>query len=203
MTSDTNDLAARRKRNHDGKQKIRRAMLQTMPKGGTVVEIGVWRGEFSRMLLNQLQPDKLILIDPWKNFDARENAFDGQTRDSEFEAIYQGILSKYATEIASGQVEVQRGMSVDVLDKMPDQSLSFAYIDGDHSYEGVCADLTALWPLMAPGGIIMMDDYHQRGWWGYGVIQAANEFIGSHATEVRIRSMRAAQLAIEKRKQKA
>lgn len=198
MTSDENSLPAQRKKNKEGKLKFRRDMLQAMPKGGTAVEIGVWKGVFSQMLLNQLRPEKLILIDPWKSFEERDAAFDGQTGDDEFETIYQGVITKYAPEISEGRVEVRRGLSGDVLAKLNSESLSFAYIDGDHSYTGVCADLASLWPLMKVGGVIMLDDYHRRGWWGLDVIQAANEFIGAHATKARIRAMRGAQLAIEK-----
>jgi len=199
MTSDpAPTLAEKRKKNQDIKAKVRRQMLQRMPKGGICVEVGVWRGEFTRMLLNQLQPDKMILIDPWKNFDERTDAFDGQTKDQEFEDIYNSVRAKYASEIDAGQLEVKRGLSGDVLKDMTAESLSFIYLDGDHSYEGVKADLAAALPLMKTGGIIMMDDYHRRGWWGDGVIRAANEFIGDNADAVRIWAMRGAQLAIEK-----
>ncbi len=198
MTIAEFDRDAQRKRDRGMKPKVRRAMLQTMPKGGLAVEIGVWKGDFTRMLLNQLQPKKLYLIDPWKSFEDRNAAFDGQTKDAEFEKIYSDVKSRYAAEIEAGKVEVKRGLSGDVLSEFEEESLSFAYMDGDHSYKGVCADLEQLWPLMRPGGIIMMDDYHRRGWWGDDVVRAANEFIGSHAETVRIWSMRGAQLAIEK-----
>lgn len=199
MTTQTpSDIAARRQKNQDGKAQLRRQMLSRMPKGGICVEVGVWRGEFSRMILNQIQPDKLILIDPWKNFDTRVDAFDGKTKDQEFEDIYQSVRSKYATEIAAGQLEIRRGLSEPVLQSMEPGSLSFVYLDGDHSYEGVKADLAATFPLMKQGGIIMMDDYHRRGWWKDGVIRAANEFLGAHAADLRIWAMRGAQLAIEK-----
>lgn len=192
------DRATQRKRDQGMKPKVRRAMLQTMPKGGTAIEIGVWKGDFTRMLLNQLQPDKLILIDPWISFDDRDAAFDGQTAADEFEGIYQDVCRTYAPELASGQIEIMRELSAAALAKIPHNSLSFAYLDGDHSYDGVVADLAAVYPCMKVGGIIMMDDYHRRGWWGDAVVRAANEFIGTHAKDVRIWSMRGAQLALEK-----
>jgi ubiquinone/menaquinone biosynthesis C-methylase UbiE/predicted O-methyltransferase YrrM/glycosyltransferase involved in cell wall biosynthesis len=35
----------------------------------------------------------------------------------------------------------------------------FIFIDGDHSYEGVHRDISAYYPLLAPGGIMMFHDY--------------------------------------------
>jgi hypothetical protein len=190
--------AQKRKEKQAKKAQIRRQMLQRMPKGGVCVEVGVWRGDFTRMILNQLVPDKMILIDPWKNFDERTDAFDGRTKDQEFEDIYQSVCNKYASELKSGQLEIERGLSQPVLAGMEPESVSFIYLDGDHSYEGVKADLAAVFPLMKPSGIIMMDDYHRRGWWGDGVIRATNEFIGEHAGDLRIHSMSGAQLAISR-----
>jgi len=185
-------------RKADGKAKMRRQILQRIPEGGVCVEIGVWRGDFTSMLLNRLKPKKLTLIDPWKNFDARVDAFDGQTKDAEFEAIYQSVCDKFATQIDSGQIEIARELSGDALAKMAPNSLDFAYLDGDHAFAGVKADLEAVFPLMKEGGIIMLDDYHSRGWWGDDVIRAVHEFIGAHPAEIRIFMMRGAQLALVK-----
>jgi predicted O-methyltransferase YrrM len=35
----------------------------------------------------------------------------------------------------------------------------FIFIDGDHSYEGCSADITAALPLLAPGGVLAVHDY--------------------------------------------
>jgi hypothetical protein len=195
MTTDSNPKLAR-KQKQDRKAQLRRQILSGLPKGGLCAEVGVWRGGFTRMILNQIQPDKLLLIDPWENFEERTDAFDGTTDDAEFEKIYQSVCDKYAPEIESGKVEVKRGLSVPVFKKMEKNSFSFVYLDGDHSYEGVKADLKAVLPLMKPGGIIMLDDYHRRGWWGDGVIRATNEFIGENAANLRVTAMRGAQIAI-------
>lgn len=191
-------LAETGRQKKETKAKIRRAMLSRMPKGGICAEVGVWKGDFTRMLLNQLQPEKLILIDPWQSFESRVAAFDGQTTEDEFEAIYEGVCRKYAAEITSGLVEVRRALSGAAFAEMEPESLQFVYLDGDHTYDGVAADLAAVHPLVRSGGIIMLDDYHRRGWWGDDVIRATNEFIGRHADGLRIWGMRGAQIAIEK-----
>lgn len=36
----------------------RARFLQKMPKGGVAIEIGVWRGEFSRQILDVIEPKK-------------------------------------------------------------------------------------------------------------------------------------------------
>jgi predicted O-methyltransferase YrrM len=42
------------------------------------------------------------------------------------------------------------------------QKFDFIFIDGDHSYEGVKADSDLAFELIAPGGIIVWDDYRLR-----------------------------------------
>lgn len=37
---------------------------------------------------------------------------------------------------------------------------AFAYIDGEHSAAQTLADLCAVWPLIMPGGVVIVDDYH-------------------------------------------
>jgi predicted O-methyltransferase YrrM len=53
------------------------------------------------------------------------------------------------------------------------------WLDGDHSYEGVKADLEHLSRSLRPGGLIAGDDYTAGGWWGDGVIRAVDEFAAS------------------------
>lgn len=44
------------------------------------------------------------------------------------------------------------------------ESLDFVYLDGDHEYSAVMADLEAWWPLVKPGGIIAGHDWVLDGW---------------------------------------
>ena len=181
------------------KREKRARFLNRMPKGGVAIEIGVWRGEFSREILKALEPAKLCLIDPWKNFDDHDDkAFSGREADEKMDEIFREVVELYKDEIKAKQVIVMREMSTDALRKFKNNTINFAYVDGDHSYEGVKADLEALMPKMTVGGVMAFDDYHRRGWWKDGVLRAIHEFIGAHPAHVRIRTVIGAQIAIEK-----
>ena len=155
------------------KDKVREIFLGRLPTGGTAIEIGVWHGDFSGMILDLIKPEKLYLIDPWANVtdDSHSEAFVGRTEDDKMERIFAKVQKRYAPEIQSGRVEIIREWSVPALDGFKPESIDFAYVDGDHSYEGVKADLAALFPKMRLGGVMAFDDYHRRGWWGDGVIR--------------------------------
>lgn len=53
-------------------------------------------------------------------------------------------------------------------------TIDYLYVDADHSYEGVCADLLAWVPHVKPGGLILGDDYGHRLF--PGVRQAWDEY---------------------------
>jgi predicted O-methyltransferase YrrM len=54
------------------------------------------------------------------------------------------------------------------------QPIDYLYIDADHTYDGVRADLELWAPLVKPGGLILGDDYGHRVF--PGVKQAWDEF---------------------------
>lgn len=56
-------------------------------------------------------------------------------------------------------------------DKIPDNSLDYIFIDGDHSYEAVCKDLRNYFSKVKPGGIFSGHDYSWEG-----VTKAVAEF---------------------------
>ena len=56
-----------------------------------------------------------------------------------------------------------RGDSSYTLGMHRDESLSFGFIDGDHSYEGVTADLEAMYPKIKKGGVLLLHDVLNTG----------------------------------------
>lgn len=184
------------------KEERRRALLERLPKGRRVVEIGVWRGDFSATILEVLEPKHLLLVDPWHVTEApgQQEALAARAGSGKMDRIAAAVAARFAAEIARGQVGIARAFSGEAIPGLKDGSVDFAYIDGDHSYEGARADLEAILPKMAVKGVIACDDYHRRGWWKNGVIRAVNAFLGAHSDELRVLAIEGAQIAVQKLK---
>ena len=66
--------------------------------------------------------------------------------------------------------------STDAAEIVPDD-LDFIFIDGDHSYEGVKADLENWVPKIKPGGVLIGHDWTR---FDKGVVLAAGEFLSKN-----------------------
>jgi hypothetical protein len=166
-------------------QHRRAFLLKYFPPGSVGAEIGVYKGDFSRRLLDDVKPEKLHLIDPWKYEDAEiyQNAWYGghaEGQQSELDAIHESVLERFKDEIKRGQVEVHRSSSSDATRMFQNGYFDWIYIDGNHLYEFVKKDLEMYFNLVKAGGLITGDDYHTEGWWRGGVKKAVDEFLASH-----------------------
>jgi len=101
--------------------------------------------------LKEANSGKLICIDTWNNDSMTEG-----NRDTWQE--FQDNTSSYITHIVP-----IRGFSVDMVNEVATyvNSLDLLFIDGDHSYEGVKADLEAYKRFLRPGSIVV---FHDSGW---------------------------------------
>lgn len=126
------------------------------------LEIGVFRGQTSRWLLDNILTNSesvLYGIDPWK----REYFDRHDVRNDE---VWNGVLSSIA-EIKNkykNKVEYIKGKSEDVLIKPEYKNLTFnaIYIDGDHTYKSVIRDFNLVWPMLNKNGVLIFDDYMLR-----------------------------------------
>lgn len=163
-------------------------LLSQLPFGQPGVEIGVWQGDFSAQLLRDVGPTVLHLVDPWQA--ARDRAHRGSpySRVSQqvMDRMYISVLDRFEEEIGAGRVVVHREASVDALDAIEDGSLGWVYIDGDHSYEAVAADLEGWCAKLQAGGVLAGDDYLNGSWFGDDVIRAVNEFVDSHGATLEV-----------------
>ena len=158
----------------------RKTLLQQLPQGGIVAEIGVWRGEYAERIVGVCRPDVLHLIDPWISSPL-------ETEDMTAENAFLETYLKFGKIMADTdiQVAVHRHKSADVVNTFPNEYFTWIYIDGDHSYEGVESDLRLYLPKMKGDGIITGDDYCKV----YpGVIQAVNEFVEQHEFKLELLS---------------
>jgi hypothetical protein len=148
-----------------------------LPKRGVGAEIGVFRGNFSRMLFTATQPTRLFLVDPWENSDAPAHArsWYGKGSANDMAAIHADVVKTFSAEPFAGRVEVVRSRSAPWLAGLADQSLDFVYIDGDHTYGAVREDIALSVAKVRKGGVIALDDYALGQWWGDGVVRAVHE----------------------------
>ena len=128
---------------------------------GRVAEVGVWKGEFAKGLLSNCPCiQSYILIDSWRHLDGWNKPFN--ISDEEFEDVYRQAMDVVA--FAREKVRVLRGTTLEVRDEIEDQSLDFAYIDGDHSLRGIVVDAMSMWPKLREGGVLAGDDFTDSAW---------------------------------------
>lgn len=167
----------------------RQRLLEQLPRGATGAEVGVWKGDFSERILRVAEPTRLHLIDPWAALD--DEGYDGaryggklMDGQAEMDAIHAGVQKRFERERDAGRVQIHRMTSLEAAERFADGELGFVYIDGNHRYEFVKADLEAYRSKVRPGGLMAGDDYGEEGWWEDGVTRAVDEFVRSGAVEV-------------------
>ncbi len=161
-------------------------LFDVVPRGGVVIEVGVFDGDFSERILALNEPRKLHLVDPWFTKDDG-TLYDGPTQQfasaeqasARLEDQYRHVTTRFSGEIASGRIEVHRTLSHLAAPQFPDEHFDWIYVDASHFYDDVKVDLEAFWPKLKRGGYIAGDDYDRRGIWEHGVTRAIDEFIAS------------------------
>ena len=126
-----------------------------------VAEIGVYRGRFAaRMLADCPAIETYYMVDPWRNLEDWNKP--ANTSDDEFERIFREAMER--TGKHEDKRVVLRGTTTEVIDHVPDSSVDFAYIDGDHTLRGITIDLIRVFPKVRPGGWIGGDDFTPSIW---------------------------------------
>lgn len=158
--------------------KRRRWLSEMMPPRSVGAEIGVWRGDFSAQILAVVRPRVLHLIDPWHA--ATDPELAGVLYDrpqAQMDAIHDRVRERFAPEIATGTVVIHRATSTVAAAALLPDGLDWVYIDGDHTYDGVRADIDCYAAKVGPGGFVCGDDYVVGGRFASGVKRAVDETV--------------------------
>ncbi len=158
------------------KRMARDYLLCSMAMRSVCAEIGVHEGDFSRHILDTVEPEKLHLIDPWRQ---GEGLFGKQAAHEQaiVEERYEQVRGRFAEEIRAGRVHIHRALSGEAADDFRDAYFDWVYVDGNHLYEFVKQDLELYYPKIKDGGYLAGDDYGNRGYWDNGVQKAVDEFV--------------------------
>lgn len=92
--------------------------------------------------------------------------------------LFEGVcatFARYGHPVGDGRVFLHKGLFEETWPAYDRQSIAFAHIDCDW-YDPVRFCLNAILPRLAPGGVIVLDDYHDYG----GCRTATDEFLSQH-----------------------
>ena len=141
-----------------------------------ILEIGTHRGNFSKQILENLNPKKLILADPWIAYEDKiyKNSWYGRSNHSNQEIqnkYYIEVNQLFEKEIKENKVEIFRKTSDEFFNKNSNK-FDLIYIDGNHLFEFVKRDIDNSLKFLKDNGVIILDDYKLKGWWNDGVTKA-------------------------------
>jgi len=132
-------------------------LQETMGEDLVGVEVGVAEcGNVRNLLKHGRVVKKLYAVDPWKHYakdiyqDTENVGQDAQ--DTRYRKACE--LAEYDTRLI-----VIRAESEKAADQVPDGSLDFVFIDGNHVTAWVLKDIDAWWPKLREGGLMSGHDY--------------------------------------------
>ena len=125
------------------------------------VEVGVLRGDFSFHILNSCSNIKLFSIDCWKNQTNETYTDINNATPAEFEKMYLDVLNR--SSLFLDRSVIVRKYSNEAAEMFKDNSLDFIYLDANHKYEEVKADIEMWFPKLKSNGIISGHDFIEDG----------------------------------------
>lgn len=172
-------------------------LLNQLPQNSTCVEIGAWKGDFSRRIIELTKPSKLYLVDPYRYFPSYGNSWYGNENmnQEKMDSIFDQVAREFKD---LDDVEIVRKTSVEAASNFGRSSLDWVYIDGDHTYTAVLQDLELYFDLTKVSGFVCGDDYDIEGWWENGVTRAVTEFCDTNSEYIEVISLRDNQFILRK-----
>lgn len=155
-------------------------VLVRTPQGGTVIEVGALRGEMARAALSERPDLRWIMIDNWLPGEEQPEGYRA-TGDSLAQRSGAAVMNHAAQAFAVGaacRASVLFMGSVEAAHMLGDGVADLVFIDADHSYEGVMADVLAWRHKVRRGGWIGGHDFEAPEAHLQGVTRAVIEVFG-------------------------
>lgn len=161
--------------------------VKAAPKAGAVfVEVGAWKGRSAAFMAveiaNSGKAIDFFVVDTWLGSDEPAHHADPDVRAGRLFEVF-----RRNTAPVERLIKPIRATSVEAAARFEPASVDFLLLDGDHTLEGVRADLDAWLPKMKPGAVLAGDDWNWSGVhtavrerFGEGKIEVLGEGKGRH-----------------------
>jgi hypothetical protein len=133
--------------------------LNNLIPNGKGVEIGVFKGEFSKNILNNWG-GTLYMVDVWRPLGVEYE--DASNHKDHIDAYQETMESIKGLEDRGIMV---RATSEVAADMFQDESLDFIFIDANHAYDFVVEDINLWFPKLKKGGVFSGHDYINMDWY--------------------------------------
>lgn len=160
-------------------------LLELVTNKAICVEVGVYRGSFSRRLRERC-PEHLYLIDPWEiNFQigwkVNERSSNDHVTTKEMTEFYNKLKEEYDNDKT---VTIMKSTSMEAARSLGDSfKADFIYIDGGRRLEDLFSDLFVWYSKLNENGILCGRDYNSK-MGKKNVIYAVNQFAKVMAVEL-------------------
>jgi hypothetical protein len=156
----------------------RNDLLNLLPKNLTIAELGVFKGEFSEVILSIMNPSKLYLVDLFPTEMCSGDKDGNNMTHANLSIVLEQLTNKYQD---NKKIKLCKSTTYEFLSDLSDYYLDAVYIDADHTYEGVKKDLDLSLSKVKNGGIIMGHDYCEQF---KGVMKAVDEFCANYNKKI-------------------
>ncbi len=141
-----------------------------------IAEIGVNKGETSRLLRHLFPEAQLFLIDPWMiSSDYLLSGSPISRKIKHYEKAFQTVQEAFSSDPLT---TILRMTSSAAVSHVPDD-FDLVFIDGNHEYTQVKEDILSWLPKVRTGGILAGHDYDPSIPIFDGVKQAVDEIFGN------------------------
>jgi hypothetical protein len=163
-------------------------MVQIHPNGAHFVEVGAWLGRSACYMATQIalaeKDIKFDAVDLWQiDGNSPDHIYDQTIQDCGGDMLPVFMMHMHQAGVAT-VVRPIKMLSLEAARLYPDASLDLVFIDANHFYSDVCADIKAWLPKVKTGGYLGGHDYV----FGDGVRKAVDELLQKDYVIMSIRS---------------
>jgi len=146
-------------------------LLEHLGLKGDAAEVGNAEGRNAQVLISSPVITKLYLIDTWQHLDQPgDGGHPASWHENNWKECHERV------EPWKEKAVFLKGFSSDMIKQIPDDSLIFAYVDGDHSEVGCLSDLRGVYRKVKTGGVIAFHDFLNYSS-NYGVNRAVHTLL--------------------------